>query len=394
MHITSPNFAPAFTSRMPSAPLQSGAETSDHVAQSNNAPDALSDALPSAQLKKVLNDKILAQLEKTLRQEGGPSIYALDAEDFTPEKVASRVLGFVGQALRGLDQGSEAYASRLDQARRGVERGFNDAKDVLESLGALSGQVKQNAEDTYDLIQQGLAELAQNGVQRESFASQSASLQRTVAIEVLTKDGDKVTINVERGLAISQSHHAKQQDGQRSEVNVRGLSAQLDVSYSVSGELDDKELAAIDGLVKQINDVSSTFFEQDTQSALTRAAQIGYDTDELVGYSFKLQETKQVRVTEAYRGVEQMGKGSSDQPNLADLVKPLKDFLNNFASAAKNVEASALFANADKAFLDLFNGVVRSDGKQAAQLSELESHLGKPLEQFTAGLLASVKKSL
>lgn len=94
--------------------------------------------------------------------------------DFSPEAVAERILsfatGFFGMyAERHADAGSnEQLDGYMDLIRGAIEQGFNEARDILDGLGVFSGDVKANANHTYDLIKQGLD--AFERTTREGFA--------------------------------------------------------------------------------------------------------------------------------------------------------------------------------------------------------------------------------
>ncbi len=120
--------------------------------------------MDSRKTQALLNSQIAEKLEKRFGEEC-IKLQGLQAQDFTPEKVSERILGFVsGRILSEQDKGKQT--TLMSQAREGIEHGSDEAKEILESLGVLNSRVKDDISSTYDLIQQGLGRLEDqiNGV--------------------------------------------------------------------------------------------------------------------------------------------------------------------------------------------------------------------------------------
>ncbi len=93
-----------------------------------------------------------------------PGGMGIKAEDYSPEKVAGRIIGFIEQRLHseqagGADTGK--LQKLLDQARSGVEKGFAEARQILDGMGVLQGKVASDIDDTYQRIQDGFDSLDQ-----------------------------------------------------------------------------------------------------------------------------------------------------------------------------------------------------------------------------------------
>ena len=86
---------------------------------------------------------------------------AASSPDNSPEATASRILsfstGFYEQyAQQHPGEDSEKLAQDfVDVIRRGFEKGFNEAKDILQGLQALNGNVAENVTRTYELVNSG-----------------------------------------------------------------------------------------------------------------------------------------------------------------------------------------------------------------------------------------------
>jgi len=82
--------------------------------------------------------------------------------DVSPEATADRIVSlstaFFGQYKEQhpeLDE-QEALSKFTDIISGGIDKGFAEARDILEGLSVLEGDVATNIDKTYDLVQQGL----------------------------------------------------------------------------------------------------------------------------------------------------------------------------------------------------------------------------------------------
>jgi hypothetical protein len=107
---------------------------------------------------------------------------ALDGkrDDFTPDKVADRIIGFIEQRLKS-EAAAGADTSKLEgllaQAREGVEKGFAEARKILDGMGVLKGKVAEDIDATYEKIQSGL-----KGLESDYLAKTPASSGNAVAV--------------------------------------------------------------------------------------------------------------------------------------------------------------------------------------------------------------------
>ena len=348
------------------------AEQDTKKTQSEITHEDRSSRLDSGQLKKVLNDKIVGALEQALSQKDIDQIYQLQAEDVSPNKVASRVLAFISQALQGKEHGSDEFNTTLEQAQEGVKKGFNEAKDILQSLGVFNGDIKNSAEETHQRLQQGLNKFAStNYVETQAFHQRSTSLRQSVDIQVQTKEGDIVTIQVKNAYGSQESLHTKQNDESASMNFQKSSFSKEQLSFSIEGDLDKDELRAIESLVQQINHVSGTFFEGDTQAAFEKVQQIGFNSAEIAGYDFKVKEIQHSKETMAYQEVDKLANthATRDEASFA----PFKNFIADFMNTFTNVSSSPKLPAGEKAFLELFSGLPQMDSSKLHAIEKMEA---------------------
>jgi hypothetical protein len=111
-------------------------------------------------------DKLNEMLEPTL----GPNAIETAAEselEFTPEATAGRIVslstGFFEafKAQHPDEDEGEVLTHFMEVIRSGIDQGFAEARDILDGLGVLEGDIKANVDRTYELVQEGLQSFEQ-----------------------------------------------------------------------------------------------------------------------------------------------------------------------------------------------------------------------------------------
>ncbi len=93
--------------------------------------------------------------------------------DTSPEATAERIVSFATQFF-SMYQGQnsnmefdEQLTSFMDIIGGAIDQGFNEAKDILEGLKVLEGDIADGVDQTYSLVQEGLLAF------KDSFYAQS-----------------------------------------------------------------------------------------------------------------------------------------------------------------------------------------------------------------------------
>ena len=82
--------------------------------------------------------------------------------DFRPEAAAERIVAFSTQFLGTYQaqhpqmSAAESLTAFVEIISGGIEQGFAEAKDILGGLNVLSGDISENIDKTYQLVQSGL----------------------------------------------------------------------------------------------------------------------------------------------------------------------------------------------------------------------------------------------
>jgi len=371
-------------------------EISGERANHTHKHNSLANGLSVAETRKLLNDQIVNKLDKTLGKAGATSLYELDSNDFTPEKVADRILSFVGATISGLQgAGKDQQSEALQQARKGIEKGFKEAKEILESLGVFKDEIKENAEKTYQLLQDGLEKLAgslESGAplihgllasSQQMAVERSSMFKQSFDFELTTKDGDVVKINVNKLDASLESAYVSQSPGETTMAYSSTQLSQSGYSISVEGHLDDDELEAIDNLLNDATQAANKYFAGDTQLAMDQLTHMGYDTSEIAGFTLELKEHQQTRETTAYQEVSgYIPQENSSSRHFGQALKPLQDYAAQLGEAHNQYMGNKMVNKGEDRFQQLLD--------QIAQLNDQFSSLNdqNQFNNFNSRLLA------
>lgn len=258
----------------------------------------------ASEAQRQLNQQVIDALNGTLAKDGLSVPPASQYDDYTPDKVAGRILSFVEAGIAQA-KGDDAKQERLEQARAGIQAGLDEARKILDGLGVLQGDIKDNVDRSENLLNDGLDRIGERiGSGEEPAVAKlkqvSRSLERTASVQIETQDGDIVTIDISQSRSKTRTI-MKARDGDSS---VRAMSIERSrsssLSYSVQGELDDGEREAINTLLKDLDKVSRKFFHGHVDHAFNKAANLNYDQDELASFSFSAEQTVSRQAVSAY----------------------------------------------------------------------------------------------
>jgi len=316
----------------PLASLNSSASRATPVGQAAAARNGVADA--QATLANRLAERLGLQ----------PGALNGQRDDYSPEKVAERVLGFIEQRLQK-EAAAGADPARLDnllaQAREGVEKGFAEARKILDGMGVLGGKVASDIDDTHTRIQDGLAGLDQRFGSASTTADKVAlsghgerfsALAETFELSVTTRDGDRLRISVAQASANwSQNSFVVAGNGNATSVVASSQAGSLQIGgwqVSVDGELDDGEIEALEKLFSQVQELSDKFYVGDLAGAFDRAMALDMDSEQLASMSLHLTQTRVRQATDAYGAVAGQG-ASAVNADLQEYAQGLLDALRS-----------------------------------------------------------------
>lgn len=316
-----------------------------------------------------------------------PGSLTAKQDDFSPEKVADRVLGFVEQRLKSeaaSGASPEKLQQLLDQARSGVQKGFDEARKMLDGMGMLKDKVATDIDDTFKRIEQGFAGLDKlygavpatggNGGVTPTSSDRFAAVAESFELNITTRDGDRLRVSVAQASAAwSRTEGAGSRSGS---LQIGGWQVE------VEGELDDEEKAALGKLFNQVQDLSNSFYSGDMAGAFDRAMALDMDSSQLASMSLRLTQTSVRQATDTYGAVSNQGGQPASATNgaLTDYAQSLLDTLRT---------ADAWVSDGKGLLQDLLKGGFSLDERfDAGRLEKAEQLNGRLLDGLQ-GLLGS-----
>jgi hypothetical protein len=320
-------------------------------------------------------ETLLGKLADNIPGMSSDGLKALDPAEFTPEKVAERISGFVAA---GLDAARQRGASdeRLNQlyqaAVSGVEKGFAEAREILDNLNLLQGAVAEQVDATERATADALAAIAPG--QAEASAATSTRMgiverfsnAEEMELRVRTRDGDEVVISFSRDQA-QQSAFAAATDGDGTLAAQFSLSRseRSEYSFSVRGELDTDEIDALQNLIKDVSSLADEFFDGDVQKAFEQSANLRFDSSELQSMKLDMSYSRQYVSAASYEQVQGLEQ-AADRPG-----KRLGQMMKSMAETFGAPSLGFLSAPGQLG-RDLFEGLVQQDTRYRSVFDELQ----------------------
>ncbi|MFP4155845.1 MAG: DUF5610 domain-containing protein [Halothiobacillaceae bacterium] len=276
----------------------------------------------SAKVLSGLQNKILESLANKIPGMTPEKMRALDAREYTPEKVSDRIADFVS---RGLDNARARGASESDiaelqrQATEGARRGFAEAREILDSLDILSGRIAEDVERTEELTFDKLAALGSVTSPAASELTSMAAAERYAQAErfemnITTRSGQEVTIAFDRSMT-QESSGAVAVDDQGNRVARFDISRseQSGFQFSIRGDLEADELEAIENLVRDVSQLANEFFNGDVQQAFEQARNLDFDASQLARMDLSMSRTEVYIATQAYTQTSHLDEHGDSQ---------------------------------------------------------------------------------
>jgi hypothetical protein len=332
---------------------------------SGNANTAHQSRGASSDATDVVNDNV----KRGVAQSTGTSSAGLQLGDKKgAQDVATTMLDHVQRGLdqlraRGADDGR--IAQRLEAAKEGIAKGYDQAEQQLKDMGLLNDELKAEIDQGRELINQGLDQMASGQYGKDnkeaevntrmpamasSRYSSQASQQNSMSLELMTKDGDKISLSFKQS---AQSFSYAEQQGHQY-ISSAGFEQGTEWQMDVMGSLDEGEQEALSNLLRDVEKLSGTFFSGDLGGALEQAMQLGFDGDELASMSLNLRQESFSSVSRAYNSVQP----KLPTADLENLSSTLLGYNEDFLSA---IEQAKSFADPKQLLNDLVDQMFPDD---------------------------------
>ncbi len=312
-------------------------------------------AQSSADYQKSIESVLENKLENKLGNKINalPASSRLNTDNFSPQSVANRIISFVGDSLTQQGGSNEDAEAMLKEAKKGIEQGIKEARNILDGMGKLSDSVDSNIKETEKLISQGLEKL-EKGLEGDGDSDDKAALKLSdtaqlisssaslstefkqsseASIEIVTRDGDKV--NVSYSAFIQAASNERVAVNQQGSAYSSAYSAESSVTFqfSVQGNIDSGEQQAIESLLTDVGKLAETFFQGDVQAAFNASIDLGFDTSELQSFALDFQQSTYVEVAQTYQQTQQINNPPVTSPDSGpkaaiDVLSQLNDLLD------------------------------------------------------------------
>jgi len=317
-----------------------------------------------AKSSDVLNENV----KRGVGQATGVSTSGLQLGDKKDaQEVATTMLNHVQKGLDQLRaQGADEsrIQQRLDAAKEGIAKGYDQAEQQLKDMGLLDDELKAEIDQGRELIGVGLDQLAlgvDDGSEQKvsttmpafngsSRYSSQASQQNSMSLELMTKDGDKISLSF---MQSSSSFSYGAQEGHQL-ITAAGFEQGMEWQMDVLGSLDEGEQEALGNLLKDVEKLSNSFFSGDLGGALEQAMQLGFDGNELASMSLNLRQESFSSVSRAYNSVQP----KLPTPELENLSSSLLGYNDDYLSA---MEQAKSFEDPQKLLNDLVDQLFPDD---------------------------------
>lgn len=334
---------------------------------------------PSAAQEKAAapTDQVLNKLADNIPGMSGSELKALKADDFTPEKVSDRIADYVAMGLeRARREGkSDAEIQNIyEQSVAGIEKGFQEAKDILEEMNLLTASLEETIDTTLNQTLDKVSDLAPTVSSSSPTTTSISAAERyetseSFSLKVRTQDGDKVTIR----FSASESYEASLgyfNDGEGTSATAFNINRSEDSNFrfSVRGELDQGEIDALQNLIQDVSLIADDFFDGDVQAAFEQASEFQMDKTELAAMRLTLKQTEEYSSVAAYQqvqGYEQTNQNVAGDKKLGHMINGIQEQVAQ--SKVQFVESVTKFS------MKLFDSLVHADLRYRESSSESQS---------------------
>lgn len=312
----------------PSNPRSAGQEQTDQ------------DRFAHQRLSQSLKDNVGVELppEKTVKET--ESVFDVEA---VIDTVMSHISKRIDQARDG-GASDDDLKSMFEAARGGVEKGFTQAREQIDAINKLNEPLADKINQAEQGIYKGIDELSDETfkpqdviispreLDRLEYATSYERTKNSFEFEVTTQEGDVVKIKAMSDKASYQEALLAQSENGELYYNYAEQSNRSGFNLQVKGDLNESEMAAIEDLMAQVNDLAEEFYTGDLGTAFDMAMDLTSDGDEIAQFSLDLKQNYMSQTE--YGAVSGDALSNYAKPALPKgLAEPLADFAQGVKSA-------------------------------------------------------------
>ncbi len=282
----------------------------------------------------------------TTRSVEEPKAGANAAKSFDVDALVENLWGFMKGRLAEA-QAAGASENEMNKmwraAEKGLEKGFNDAKDVLRSMGKMTEPLNERIDEAYNRLTETLenrdlsAPAPTTGTASEQAAptpaSRSISLyqyqEQTFELDVTTLEGDKIRIRVQN----QQESGAQSLKGEGWSSFQWGRQDSNAFSLQIEGHLSDAERADLDRLLGDVNTLANEFYDGDLNVAWQQAQALDIDGTSLASMDLSMREVEA-------KGAAVYQQAQPGHRTLPQGLNPLREYAQQLLAAQKDWQDS------------------------------------------------------
>ena len=351
------------------------------------------------ELKARLKFEFKAQF--SMQQQG----YAAVTDDVSSDDVAADAL----QTAKKLTAESPTTAAKSLISLKA--RVHETASYVRQTVG---GDDLQDVDDAVAKVDAGISKLEDEVANsRESSASvlevDTRTKQRST-IRIRTQEGDVVKLSLRRTDSLSATDTARTDGENASTTTEVAVSSRSRMMLKVDGDLNDAELAAIQNVFAQAEQIANDFFGGDLQAAFASAEGFEFDAEQLarVNMRFRMQqhsaisyrETSSIPTVEADSRPAAIARGPetpvvesapvvNPETETADVVET-SDMTAEPVAAEVTEDAAPITNNGFSSFIESVSNFLRAVGEGFASQSDKQSIRMHYSESFKLEFLKAV----
>jgi len=351
------------------------------------------------------NEALLGKLASNVPELKTGDVADLADNDFSPEKIAERISNFVALGLQNARNEGKSEAEiqqKYEAAVAGVQKGIDEAREILGNLNFLTDDISSMIDDTEDLTFKALDAInpanSSNTPSISAYQSQAAAVERfasaeTFSLDLKTQDGDTMKIVFANQSEQSSAFAYNEDDnGNYSALYQLNQSQSSSFQFQVQGDLDEGELEAISNLISEVTEISNEFFNGDVQKAFDTASQFQLDKTELSSINLQLTKSQEYSAASSYRTVQNNSASPAEKlgghfiNNFDQAIQqPTLDFLQDIQKVSQQLLDSLVkqddrYLNADDQQQGIFDNslnkihsIIQSMQEQAAQTPALDA---------------------
>ena len=341
MQITSP------TQSSPSSSIQvpknNTAITNNHFETPTNSTSSVADTLSITSSKSMVVMKVITQNVELALEIKNPVMHINKDEDDSDSRhhIDNQAKKLTDKIIQKFHHEKESnskdmpekirHSDAANSIRSQVARGFENATLALSKLGMFDDSVKNDVEQTRSQIDSSIDRITDTHLEGSDEApastvaavtSNMVSVARAVstALQIITKDGDTVTLNLSRSQAMTAGNSVGPEDS----LTYAGYVSNTQIEISIDGDINKKEKESIEKIVKRLNKLADKMFNGDSGNAMEKLSKLKINTETLASMSLSMSSSISYQAVSTYsetsRVTDNIALPINDSPQLPKKV--------------------------------------------------------------------------